>query len=148
MDHEFSSNALSTTQSGWDWLSLHLADGSDLMLYRLRDKHGNTDYLSGTRTDASGNPTYLSAGDITFEPGEVWKSPRTGAAYPQQWQVGVKGMSPLIVRSLMKDQEWTTPETTGVDYFEGGVDAFDGAGKVVGEGYLEMTGSVKTMAGR
>jgi predicted secreted hydrolase len=149
MDHEFSSNALSATQAGWDWLGLHLHDGSDLMLYRLRDRQGRTDYLSGTRTDASGKATYLSASDFTFEPGEVWKSPKTGAGYPQQWRVSVKGMpSPLLIRSLMKEQEWTTPETTGVDYFEGGVDAFDESGNVVGEGYLEMTGSVKTMAGR
>jgi predicted secreted hydrolase len=148
MDHEFSSNALSPTQAGWDWLSLHLADGSDLMLYRLRDQQGRTDYLSGTRTDSTGKATFLSASEITFEPGDVWKSPKTGASYPQQWRMNVKGMPPLVVRTLMKEQEWTTPDTTGVDYFEGGVDAFDEKGKVVGEGYLEMTGSVKTMAGR
>ena len=50
-------------------------DGSDLMLYRLRDKAGQTDYLSGTRISADGHVTYLAAKDITLAPSHDWKSP-------------------------------------------------------------------------
>ena len=40
MDREWSSQPLDTDQTGWDWLSLHLASGDKLMLYRLRQKDG------------------------------------------------------------------------------------------------------------
>ena len=35
MDKEFGSNQLGEDQVGWDWFSLQLADGCDLMLYPL-----------------------------------------------------------------------------------------------------------------
>ncbi len=146
MDHEFSSSPLSENQSGWDWISLHLADGSALMVYRLRNLQGATDYLSGTHVAPDGRVRYLPPGAVTAEPSNPWKSPTTGIAYPQEWLVQGNGIPTLRVKTVMPGQELTTPETTGVDYFEGAVDAFDEAGKIVGEGYVEMTGSVKTMA--
>ena len=39
-DHEFGSNQLAQDQEGWDWFSLHLSDGRDLMLYFLRKTGG------------------------------------------------------------------------------------------------------------
>ena len=39
-DHEFGSNQLAAEQAGWDWFSLHLSDGKDLMLYFLRRNDG------------------------------------------------------------------------------------------------------------
>ena len=35
-------------QTGWDWFGLSLADGNDLMIYRLRSRTGGDDFLSGT----------------------------------------------------------------------------------------------------
>ena len=43
LDREWATNQLGPDQVGWDWLSLHLSDGSDLMLYKLRRKDGSTD---------------------------------------------------------------------------------------------------------
>ncbi len=40
MDHEFSTDSLSPGQVGWDWFGLQLADGTDLMVYRMRDRAG------------------------------------------------------------------------------------------------------------
>ena len=57
-----------------------------------------------------------------------------------QRDVAIAGREPIIVRTLMAGQELLTPETTGIDYFEGAVEASDAAGKSIGEGYLEMTG--------
>ncbi len=42
-DHEWSSSVLAEWQSGWDWFSLQLADGRELMLFRLRTKSGRTE---------------------------------------------------------------------------------------------------------
>ena len=35
-DHEWATNQLAPGQIGWDWLSVHLYDGSELMLYQMR----------------------------------------------------------------------------------------------------------------
>ena len=32
MDHEFFSAAMAANESGWDWLSIQLEDGTELML--------------------------------------------------------------------------------------------------------------------
>src|SRR5690606_11448407 len=40
MDHEFSSSQLGPDQEGWDWASLQLADGREIMCYRMRRKDG------------------------------------------------------------------------------------------------------------
>ncbi len=82
MDHEFSTDSLSPGQVGWDWFGLQLADGTDLMIYRMRNRAGGTDYLSGTRVGADGVPHYLAAGDITLSGDHPWTSPHSGAAYP------------------------------------------------------------------
>jgi predicted secreted hydrolase len=145
LDREFSSNPLGDTQSGWDWLALSLDDGTDVMLYRLRDKQGRADYLSGTRVDRDGKVTYLSAKDITLAPSAPWKSPASGATYPQQWTITCSGVPRLTVKTRLTDQELQTPSSTDVTYYEGTVEATDDAGKPVGVGYLEMTGYAKSL---
>ena len=40
MDHEFGTSFLEPEQQGWDWLSIQLADGRELMLYQLRRADG------------------------------------------------------------------------------------------------------------
>lgn len=145
MDHEFSSNALAKEQAGWDWMGLTLADGSDLMLYRLRRRDGGTDYVSGTRVTADGQPHYLSSGEIEMAGAKPWKSAATGGVYPQEWTVKVAGEPPLTVRSLMPGQELVTKASTDVSYFEGAVDVLTQDGKRAGEGYLEITGTSKPL---
>jgi predicted secreted hydrolase len=142
MDHEFSSNALRETQSGWDWMGLHLSSGDDLMLYRLRNKSGGVDYLSGTRITPDGQPHYLSDRDITLESSDEWKSPTSAAKYPQRWLIRCKDLPPLIVHSQMPGQELVTSGSTDVTYFEGAAEVLtsDGNNSPAGEGYLEMTG--------
>src|ERR1700694_1258259 len=42
MDREWSSQPLASDQTGWDWFSLHLNSGEKLMLYRLRERNGQS----------------------------------------------------------------------------------------------------------
>jgi predicted secreted hydrolase len=147
MDHEFSSNSLSPEQSGWDWMGLQLSSGDDLMIYRLRNKSGGTDYLSGTRITPDGQPHYLSATDIALIGSRPWKSPTSGGAYPQEWTLRCTGLPPLIVKSAMPGQELITNASTKVTYFEGAAVATDANGKSVGAGYLEMTGYADSLGG-
>lgn len=145
MDHEFSSNALSASQSGWDWLALTRADGREVMIYRLRDKQGGTDYLSGTAIDKDGAARYLKREEIDLAPARLWKSPASGATYPLEWRLRVQGVGAMTVRTLIDNQELQTPNSTDVTYYEGAVEVLDQSGKPVGEGYLEMTGYAKAL---
>ena len=55
MDHEFGTSFLEPEQQGWDWLSIQLEDGRELMLYQLRRGDGSRDpRSSGTLVDSSG----------------------------------------------------------------------------------------------
>lgn len=147
MDHEFSSNALSPDQVGWDWMGLSLDNGDDLMIYRMRNRKGGTDFLSGTLIPPQGPPRYLSERDITLESSSPWTSPQTNASYPQRWKVTIGGLGDFDIRSKMVGQELHTNASTKVDYFEGAVDVLDSHQKAVGQGYLEMTGYQHALGG-
>ncbi|MES2708268.1 MAG: lipocalin-like domain-containing protein [Verrucomicrobiota bacterium] len=143
LDREWATNQLSAGQVGWDWLSLHLSDGSDLMLYQLRGRDGKADeFSSGTLVGADGASEHLTSRDfsLTPVPGKTWRSAKSGGTYPTVWQVAVPGKKlNLEVRALLPDQELALDP---VSYWEGAVDA---AGSREGrelkaEGYLEMTG--------
>ena len=55
MDHEFGTSFLEAEQQGWDWLSIQLDEGRELMLYQLRRSDGTRDpRSSGTLVDARG----------------------------------------------------------------------------------------------
>ncbi len=150
MDHEFGTTFLEAGQQGWDWLSLQLDDGSDLMLYRLRREDGTRDrHSSGTLVRPGGAIVHLSADDFTIEPaGRVWVSKDSGARYPVTWRVAVPrhGIT-LDVSTPLDDQELRTAGSTGISYWEGLVDVAGRAGgrAVTGRGYLEMTGYAGSM---
>ncbi len=140
MDHEFSSNALADNQVGWDWMGLSLNDGTDLMIYRMRNKDGSADYLSGTRITSDGQAHYLSADELDISGDLPWHSTVSGAQYPQRWTIQTAGQPEMIVTSEMPGQELITTASTKVNYFEGAANVTDIKGNTIGEGYLEMTG--------
>jgi predicted secreted hydrolase len=144
MDHEFGTSFLEIGQQGWDWFSLHLGDGSDLMLFQIRRRDGSTDpSASGTLRLKSGEVMALRQGDFTLTPGKIWVSPETGAKYPVEWQVEIpKRQLKLNIGTPLASQEMTTRQGVGPSYWEGAVDAEGTAAgqAVLGRGYLEMTG--------
>ncbi|MDB6133127.1 MAG: hypothetical protein JWM59_1370 [Verrucomicrobiales bacterium] len=143
LDREWATNQLAEGQIGWDWLSLHLSDGSDLMIYQLRGKDGKADeYSSGTLIGPDGAVEHLTHRDfsLTPVPGHQWRSVKSGGVYPILWQVELPAKNlKLEVRALLPDQELAL---SPVSYWEGAVDASGtcGTGKIEAEGYLEMTG--------
>ena len=146
MDHEFSTDSLRPDQVGWDWFGLQLDDGTDLMIYRMRNRTGGTDYLSGTRVTPDGVPHYLSDRDITLAGDDPWTSPASDAAYPQRWRLTIDGRK-VVVRSRLATQELDTSASAGVTYWEGAVGVDDAGGTAIGQGYLEMTGYAAPVAG-
>lgn len=145
-DHEFGSNQMSAGQVGWDWFSLQLEDGRDLMVYRLRLKGGKTEPLSsGTLVYRDGRSRHLPLRTYQLVPGKTWLSPRTGGNYPVQWQVLVPGEGLILkVEAVFPEQE-LVPRRSGAGtlaYWEGSVRVTGSSkGKPIrGQGYLEMTG--------
>ncbi len=123
MDHEWTSNALSRNESGWDWFGLQLADGSEVMYFQLRDRQGQVTYQDGTRVQSDGRWTRLE--DARLEVLE------RGKVYPRRWRLTARGVPPLELEPYLEDQEMKL----SVRYWEGAVRIVGG-----GSGYAELTG--------
>lgn len=145
MDHEFGSNQLSSDQAGWDWFSIHLDDGSALMLYVLRHKDGSVEKTSsGTWIDQTGKATYLALDEIKFMRGRTWTGPHSKGQYTLEWKIEVPKLGvALEIAPAQDDQEIKTARIAGVAYYEGSIRARATVnGKAVtGDGYLEITGA-------
>jgi predicted secreted hydrolase len=147
MDHEFSSAALQPGIVGWDWFSLQMDDGTDMMLYRLRREDGRAHAASsGTLVGADETRRHLSVADVDLTILEHWRSPHSGGRYPAAWRVRVPSVDlDLSIATTLDDQEMRTSGSTGVTYWEGSVSLTGHiAGQPVkGRGYVELTGYAK-----
>ena len=144
MDHEFGTSFLEPGQRGWDWLSIQLSDGRELMLYQLRRDDGSRDpRSSGTLVAADGKTTHLDVKSFSLTPGRTTFKSKNGAVYPIEWAISIPSEKlELKVTTPLNDQELALERSTGVAYWEGAIDVTGSAsGKpVTGAGYLEMTG--------
>jgi len=144
MDHEFFTHQLAADQAGWDWFSLQLSDGSEIMLFELRRKDGAIDpYSAGTYVDPQGRATHLAARDFSLTPGKIWTSPKTGGRYPIEWKIRVAPLRlDAALRTPLADQELAGKTSSAVSYWEGAIDvaASRNGRPISGSGYLEMTG--------
>ena len=143
MDHEFGTSFLEKEQQGWDWLSMQLSDGRELMLYQLRRADGSRDpRSSGTLVDQDGRTTHLAADEFVLTPaGARFRAP-SGASYPVRWSIQVpREKIALDVTTPLENQELST-EGAGISYWEGLIDVrgTNGGAPITGRGYLEMTG--------
>jgi predicted secreted hydrolase len=147
MDHEFSTSALSDGQVGWDWFSIQLKDGSELMVFQMRNEDGSIDpFSSGTWIAQDGSTRHLEKGDFEIVVKDTWKSPTSGVVYPSRWTVRVPELDlELELRPVMADQELDLT----YQYWEGAVDITGrkAGEQVAGAGYVELTGYGRSMAG-
>ncbi len=139
MDKEFSSSQLAENQVGWDWFSLRLDDGRELMLYLLRAESGAVDYANGTLIDVKGEAFHLDRSAFEVEVLDRWTSPATSARYPSEWRIRVAGLD-LRVTAVVADQENRSRLPRGVFYWEGAVSVETFEGTPIGHGFVEMTG--------
>jgi predicted secreted hydrolase len=142
MDHEFGSNQLTAEQVGWDWFSLQLDDGRELMLYDMRLRSGASDaYSSGTLVGRDGTSQHLDRDAFVIESTGEWESPHSSGVYPSAWRVRVpsEGLD-LAVTPVLRDQELAVPG--GITYWEGAVtvNGRSSGNAVNGRGYVELTG--------
>ncbi len=139
LDREWSTSALEQNQSGWDWFSLQLSDGSDLMFYRLRRKDGSSDpHSAGTLLRHNGEIIRLDADAVQLKELEWWESP-AGSRYPIGWKLEIPEQKiNLTITPVLKNQELDLL----IRYWEGAVDVSGNhAGQpLIGRGYLELAG--------
>lgn len=130
LDREWSSQPLSAEQTGWDWLSLILDDGTRLMGYRMRDTRG--DFTAASWILPDGSVEGLPDGALVMTPLRTARV--ADRDIPVEWQIEIatKGLSVTI--KALNDAAWMA---TSVPYWEGPVFA---TGTHAGRGYLEMTG--------
>jgi len=144
MDREFGTWRTTENQKGWDWFSIQLETGAEIMVYHLRNsKNEPSSFSSGTYVDAEGNSTHLSREDFILEPTAYWRSPRTDAKYPSGWRVQVPRFGiDLIVTPVMPDQELDTRGTTMIVYWEGActVGGKHNGQETTGRAYVELVG--------
>jgi predicted secreted hydrolase len=145
MDHEFSTSALGANQVGWDWFSLQMDDGSEMMAFQVRQTDGSIDpFSSGTLVLSDGRAIQLKKDAFNITVQKEWSSPHTGAVYPASWTVSVpQAQLNLEITPYLADQELNL----SYSYWEGAVRIMgERAGKsVTGVGYVELTGYAGSM---
>ena len=138
LDHEWSDEILHPDAVGWDWIGMNLFDGSSLTAFQLRKSDGSALWAGGSFRDTTTSTTF-NPSDVRFKAGEIWQSPSSQGRYPIAWQV-TTSRGTFTVRALMNAQELDSRSSTGTVYWEGLADLLDTQGKLLGRGYLEMTG--------
>ncbi len=148
MDHEFSTSALGSGLVGWDWFSVHLGQGSELMLFTLRNADGSYSlYSSATLIRPDGSTQVLAENEFSVKVTGQWKSPHSGGVYPAGWQVSIPAEQiELMIQPLLADQELNLSFV----YWEGAVSVSGSyAGQEVNSsGYVELTGYAQSMQGQ
>jgi predicted secreted hydrolase len=142
MDREFGTWTPTNNQKGWDWFSVQLENGTELMCYQLRNESGGASpFSSGTFVDRKGNFTHLTAEDFKIQPTGKWESPKTKATYPSGWKLTVPKFDlNLIVTPVIEDQELDTRGTTMIVYWEGACQVQGADKSTNGKAYVELVG--------
>lgn len=144
------------TNGGWDWFSTQLDDGSEVMVYNLRDAAGTVLQTFGTYIpprrppSAALSPTpsvALTPEQFALAPLGTWTSPATQITYPSGWRltISAKGDVPamdLTYTPVVRDAELDTRASTGVIYWEGEttITGTKNGAPITGAGYVELTG--------
>ncbi len=144
MDHEFGSNQLLSEETGWDWMSLQLDDGRELMIYLFRRPDNTIEpQSSGSLIERDGRVRPLSLNEFTVTATSHWRSGATHASYPGSWRVRVPSASlDLNVTPVLANQELVLRSSPS--YWEGAADVRDATtNRPRGQGYVELTGYVE-----
>jgi len=147
MDHEFSTRALSDGQVGWDWFSIQLDNGYDVMVFQIRRDDGSVDpFSSGTVVSPEGRINHLDDGDFSITVLDTWTSTNSGAEYPVHWDLRIPKINmKIILKPFYPDQELNL----SYEYWEGAVEIYGefNGNNIHGFGYVEMTGYSESFEG-
>src|SRR6266480_315666 len=127
MDREWSSQPLAQDQTGWDWFSLHLNSGEKLMLYRLRERNGQSN-LFGNFIAPDGRSVEIAAADNSITPTGFTEI--EGRKVPTAWRVVIPAHGLRVETVPLNARSWMG---TSFAYWEGPISF---AGSHSGVGYL------------
>jgi len=144
LDHEWSEALLHPQAVGWDWIGMNLLDGGALTAFRLRTADGRALWDGGSYRRAGGPATTFPRGTVRFEPLRHWISPLSQARYPVAWRVHTPA-GDFTLRAVLDAQELDSRASTGAIYWEGLSELLDTQGRLIGRGYLEMTGYARPL---
>jgi len=130
-DHEWTSQLLDDSTEGWDWLSLHLEDGSKIMAFRMRLKD-QSDFITGSFINKAGEQITLEPEDLLLQSTSTNKL--DNKYLPLNWSLIIPSQKINISISTIKDEQWNNAL---IPYYEGMV-TIKGTHK--GNGFLELTG--------
>ncbi|MEW5957869.1 MAG: lipocalin-like domain-containing protein [Chloroflexota bacterium] len=142
-DHEWSTSGLGPEAVGWDWYSLQLEDGREIMYFNIRQEDGSVEAVSGgALIEPDGRTRALPQEAVEITILDTWQSPDSGAVYPAEWTFAIpsEGID-LHLEPLLPQQELRVSFT----YWEGAVQI---EGTQRGYGYIELTGYYASMQGR
>ena len=156
MDHQW--GQISRIDVGWDWVNLHLDDGSDLMVavvWRPVEPPpvcvdepcvpllGERVAAYATHVAADGTVTHVPGEGVSLEVTSTWASPVTGIIYPMGWRVEIEPLdASLAIAPVIPHAEFDAGEILPVVYWEGAVKASGSVGgtTVEGRGFAELVG--------
>ncbi|GGR46650.1 hypothetical protein GCM10008959_04590 [Deinococcus seoulensis] len=140
LDHQWG-NQIPGQTALWDWFSVHLEGGRDLMVYRVRRLDGSVAQLIGSVVEPDGRVRAVSG--LRAEPGEAWVSPQ-GREYTLGWRL-VSDEFDLTVQAVRREQELLS-RSTRIAYWEGPIEVtgmWAGA-PARGQGMMELVSGAWT----
>ena len=144
MDHQWGDFVVSGYPTGWQWFSVSMENGHELMVAEAREADGQK-IVYGTLVDPSGATTHIDGEDISIDVLGSWTSPHTRGKYPAGWNIDIPrhGLA-MTLTPILDDQEFTLAFPPNTIYWEGLVETditFDGE-SVGGSGYVELVGYI------
>ncbi len=144
MDHQW--GEIAGGRVGWDWASIQLDDGADLMaavVWQPGESGGRRRLAGhGTYVAPGGGVTYVESSNLTITAQGQWDSPETGVAYPMGWRLETGPLElELELTPYIRQAEFDSG-ILGVAYWEGAVSVAGerGGQPVSGWGFVELAG--------
>ncbi len=136
MDHQWGNFWLDGMH--WDWFSVRLDGGGELMLFHFRGAGQETVRASWTYRDAAGQVRYGT--DCTVSSRRTWRDDKGKATYPLDWTLTIPELgASLDVATVFDEQRFYDAITPS--YWEGWCTATGtiGGKSAGGETYVELT---------
>ena len=141
MDHQW--GEIASSNVGWDWTSIQLDDGADLMaaiIWRPDDRRRLAAH--GTYVAPDGEVTHLHDDEISIAALGSWTSPETGIQYPMGWRVEIPSLELGLELVPYLEQSEYDSGILNAAYWEGAasVSGQRGGQAVAGWGFVELVG--------
>ena len=142
MDHQWGD--ISRVDVGWDWVNLHLDDGSDLMVAVVwRPPSQEREAAYATFVSPGGEAIHVPSEGVELEATGTWVSQETGIEYPMGWRLVIEPLEvELELEPVLVHAEFAVGLVLPVVYWEGAVTASgqrEGA-VLEGRGFVELVG--------